>query len=287
MKLKKRNQCPFCGKQNLLQIFSRPYSDPQIKNFLYEYYKNKNIIKILKNYDYILTECVDCKFIFQKNVPDNKLSEFLYDKLISAKESLNKKKNLDTMNFEQYFKDAKIINKLCKKKNNQINILEFGSGWGYWANLMRSLNFNVETVEFSKKRSNFLKKRGIKNHLKLQSIKKKFDIIYTDQVLEHVDHPRKIIIGLKDKLKNGGFMIHKFPSTKNFKKKLKKNYKVKKDSAHPLEHINLINKESMYLLAKKLKLEPLSYIVKDFNLYENIINIKNKLSFNTVILRKN
>ena len=81
-------------------------------------------------------------------------------------------------------------------------------------------------------------------------------------------------------------MIHKFPSTRNFKNELKKNYKIKKDCAHPLEHINLITKESMYMMAKRLKLEPLSYLVKNFNFYENIINIKNKLKFNTVILKK-
>ena len=286
MKIKTRKKCPFCGKKNLFQIYSKPYNDPQIKNFLYKYYKNNKIIKILENYDYILTECLDCKLIFQKNVPDNRLSYFLYDKLISARESLNKKKNLDTKNFEQYFKDARIISKLCKKKNNQVSILEFGCGWGYWANLMKSLNFKVETVEFSKERSDFLKKRGIKNHLRLETVKRKFDIIYTDQVLEHVDYPHKVITKLKNKLKNGGFMIHKFPSTRNFKNELKKNYKIKKDCAHPLEHINLITKESMYMMAKRLKLEPLSYLVKNFNFYENIINIKNKLKFNTVILKK-
>ena len=287
MKIKIRNKCPFCENRNLTKIFSKSYKDPQIQNFLKSYYNNKKILKILKNDYYTLIECLDCRLIFQKNIPDYKLSEFLYDKVISAKKSLYKKKNLDIENFEQYFKDAKIINNLCKKKNNQINILEFGCGWGYWANLMRSLNFNVETVEFSKKRSQFLKKRGIKNHLKLTSVKKKFDIIYTDQVLEHLETPNKIIKDLNKKLKIGGFMIHKFPSTKNFKNKLKNNYKIKKDCAHPLEHINLINKKSMYALAQKLKLKPLSpYIVKNFNLFENIINIKNNIDFNKVILKK-
>ena len=40
------------------------------------------------------------------------------------------------------------------------------------------------------------------------------------------------------------------------------------------------------MMDKRLKLEPLSYLVKNFNFYENIINIKNKLKFNTVILKK-
>ena len=39
-------------------------------------------------------------------------------------------------------------------------------------------------------------------------------------------------------------MFHRFPSSYNFKKKLSTKYIPSKDCAHPLEHLNIINKKS-------------------------------------------
>ena len=82
-------------------------------------------------------------------------------------------------------------------------------------------------------------------------------------------------------------MIHHFPSSYMFKLKLKFNYQPKKDCAHPLEHINLFNKECFekMLNGSDLKILNLNYI-NNLNLIENIKNIKNNYLFNRVILKK-
>ena len=88
-------------------------------------------------------------------------------------------------------------------------------------------------------------------------------------------------------LKRDGFMIHKFPSSFLFKRKIANNYKVKKDCAHPLEHINIFTKKSMFNLSKKLKLEIINPIyIKNIPLTMKILLIKNYFLFNTVILTK-
>ena len=75
-----------------------------------------------------------------------------------------------------------------------------------------------------------------------ENIKKRFDLIYTEEVLEHLSDPIETLIKLSKLLKNDGFMIHKFPSSKFFQLKLNFNYVPKKDCAHPLEHINIFCK---------------------------------------------
>jgi hypothetical protein len=89
---------------------------------------------------------------------------------------------------------------------------------------------------------------------------------------------------LNNKLNKDGVMYHKFPSSFLFKKKISKNYEPKKDCAHPLEHINIINKECFKKICEKLKLK----ITKIDNLgFINQMRIqKNNFLFNQVILKK-
>ena len=287
MKLIERKKCPFCDSTKIQNLYSKFFTEKSVSKFLNDYYKNTKLIGFIKNYKFIISECKDCSFVFQKNIPDNKFSKFIYNELISRKESLKKKMKFNSQNYYQYFKDATLIESLTKKNNNQVSILEFGSGWGFWARFMKSLNFNVSTCEISKYRISHIKKNGIKNYNNLQRINKKFDIIYSDQVLEHVNDPKIVLKSLSKLLKRDGYMIHKFPSTFFFKSKLKYNYNAKKDCAHPLEHINLLNMKSIKLLAKKLSLKIFfPYYIKKYSLIDNALMYRNYLKCSSIILKK-
>ena len=159
MKLIERRNCPYCASVNLNTLHKLNYNDDILKKFLFKYYNNKKIIDILKFNVYEISECTECSGLFQKFIPDNDLSYYLYETLISAKKSFNKKKNIIHKNFREYNLDAEIIKKLFKKDNNQIRILEFGCGWGFWAKFMKELDFDVETIEISETRRRYLKKK--------------------------------------------------------------------------------------------------------------------------------
>ena len=51
-----------------------------------------------------------------------------------------------------------LISSLCQKKSKEIKILEFGSGWGFWSRLAKSLNYDIEAIEISGSRINFFKR---------------------------------------------------------------------------------------------------------------------------------
>ena len=114
----------------------------------------------------------------------------------------------------------------------------------------------------------------------------KYDLIYSEEVLDHLPFPRDTLFQLSKHLNSDGYMIHLFPSSYMFKLKLKLNYQPKKDCAHPLEHINLFSKECFekMLNGSDLKISNLGYI-NNLNLIENIKNIKNNYLFNQVILK--
>ena len=153
---------------------------------------------------------------------------------------------------------------------------------------MKELNFNVDTLEISKTRADFLKKNNIQNYRNINELNTKYDLIFSNQVLEHISNPFQTMKDLLNKLNANGFMYHKFPSSFNFKNRLSESYKPRKDCAHPLEHINIYSKKSFFVMAKKLKLQIINPIyIKNISIIDKLILLKNYLLFNTVILKNN
>ena len=181
MKLIERQKCPYCEEIKFNSLFKKNYSSDILQEFLLSYYKSIEILDILKLYVYEIVECIKCTGMFQKYVPDDNLSYYLYEKLISADDSFNKKKNIIHTNFKEYSLDAEIIKKLFKKDNDQIKILEFGCGWGFWAKFMKELNFDVETIEISKTRIDYLKKNKIRNYENINELVKNYDLIFASR----------------------------------------------------------------------------------------------------------
>ena len=288
MKLIERLECPFCEEKIFKSLFKKNYSHPDLLNFINEYYQSTSLDLSLENEIYEIFECSNCNGLFQKFIPDNDFSNFLYDNLISAKDSLKKKSDYYIKNKNKLNEDLSIISKLCNKKVDEIKILEFGCGWGFWSKFMKSKLFNITTCEFSIKRHDHLIKNKISNYRNLNEIKGRFDFIYSEEVLEHITSPLDTLKQLKGLLSKSGFMLHRFPSTFLFKEKLIYNYRPKKDCAHPLEHINLIYKKSFIKLCEKLNLSiynPLK--IKNQKLKSKVKNLKSNFLFNSVILHRN
>ena len=86
MYLIERNSCPICDNQKFNYLYKISYNETDIKNFLLKYYNNKLNLNLILNSDYELLECNKCGFIFQKNIPNDRFSEHLYENIISANE---------------------------------------------------------------------------------------------------------------------------------------------------------------------------------------------------------
>lgn len=287
MKLTHREKCPFCENTNFNSLYKIPYTNKKMTDFLSNYYMNDSLLKILKFDTYQLNECEDCLGIFQKNIPDDQLNEFLYNELISKEESFNKKLSYKSNNFIKFYNDAKLIESLFDKDNHKIKILEFGCGWGFWSRFMKMMNFDIETCEISISRIEYLVKNNLENHNNLNLIKKKYDLIFSDQAIEHVSEPYVVMKKLSNLLKDGGYMLHKFPSSFLFKSKLKKNYFPKKDCAHPLEHLNIYNKQCILKMANKLNLKKINlFFLKNIPFRERVSYLKNEILFSSIILKK-
>lgn len=289
MNMIERKKCPCCNDKKFKELYRIPYKDKKISFFLIKYYGKKIIplLKIISKYHYILIYCINCKFIFQKYIPNKNLMLEIYEKLINPQKSLNKKKNFLMKNFNEYFNEYYAIQNLFKKEPRKIKILEFGSGWGFWSNMGQSLNFNNYVNELSISRIKYLKKQNLKLVHNINKCKLKFDLIYSDQVFEHVDSPFKILQNLKKLLKKNGYILIRFPDSYFFRLKLFQNYFPQNDQAHPLEHINLYSRKSFEIMSNLLELKIVNFDTKykfDLKKYPRII--KNFFSFNKILLKK-
>jgi 2-polyprenyl-3-methyl-5-hydroxy-6-metoxy-1,4-benzoquinol methylase len=252
----KRSTCPICKGKDFNKIFEKSFEDKDTVRFIKTHFSKSFPIKILKDKKFIINECFTCTGLFQENILNKNFTNKLYEKYIIEKDSLIKKNIFTTRNFQVYLNELKFIEKNLNKKPKDIKILEVGAGWGYWAFLAKSCNFKIQAVDISKSRVKYMKRNGLNAHKNLDQIgNTKFDIIYSDQTLEHVSSPNDSIKSFSKLLNKNGCIILKVPSGLFTKRKLNKNYKFTQDELIPFEHINIFTLKSFKFLAKKFSLE--------------------------------
>ena len=285
MQLIERTKCPVCFSSKFKIIFSISYKNEKILKFFYDYYNGNMPTNILEDYDYQLLECSDCQLIFQKYIPDKEFSIELYDKIISPEKSLQKKIDAKNLNLK-YDNEIRLIKKIFK--NKKIKILEFGAGWGFWARRVKEKGFDVDAFELSKNRIDFMKKKGINVIEDLKKNIDKYDFIYSDQTIEHINDPHQIFKEFLPNLKKGGFILLNYPSSFLFKYQLTKNYIPHKDAAHPLEHINIFNRKSFSYLIKRYELNMINFKSKFNPSLKNLLkDLKNWFYFDNILIKKN
>jgi len=99
-------------------------------------------------------------------------------------------------------------------KNKKANLLDVGSGTGVFLHEMKKKGHKVYGLDLDQRYSNFLAEKKIKvfvKELKKIKIKKKFDIITFNKVLEHVKNPVEQLKSSKKFLKKNGLIYIEVP----------------------------------------------------------------------------
>ncbi len=106
-----------------------------------------------------------------------------------------------------------LILKLTKNQRTSSDVLEFGAGIGTLANLWeRETGIKPECLEIDPKQRAIIESRGFFCYNSMISIEKKFDVIYTSNVLEHIEDDQLILNELISRLKDGGSLIIYVPA---------------------------------------------------------------------------
>lgn len=253
-----RPNCELCGSDKKNILLSKDFTEPAVWQFLEEYYEKRISKNNLKDGKYEIARCSNCGFIWQTHILNDKLMEKLYNVWISPEQSLNKKRYADITLFSQYAAEVQQISLLLKKKAFEINVLDFGMGWGYWCLMAKAFGYNVAGFEVAKERINFAKRNEIEVIENFAEIANhQFDFINAEQVFEHISQPLQILKSLTQTLKSGGIIRIAVPNGRDIEDKLSKHHwRASKDAVHPLEHINCFTHKTFIQFGKLVGLKP-------------------------------
>ncbi len=252
-----RANCELCGSNKKRVLFSEEFTNPLIWNFLEAYYQGRIDKSDLSGAQYEVVKCLECGFIWQIQILNDELTEKLYNTWISPGESCLKKKTADISVFSGYARQIEVLSFLLGKKPFEIDVLDFGMGWGYWCLMAKAFGYKASGFEISKERIEFAKKNGINVIENFSDITaNQFDFINTEQVFEHVPNPIQTLKALARALKKEGLIKISVPNGRGIEQELTRpGWRPSKDAIHPLEHINCFTHQTLVKAGKLAGLE--------------------------------
>ena len=206
-----------------------------------------------KKYKRFFYQCISCKHFFSihkinlENIYKTSYFDSTYEHLDNALDLTKKITSYPISKSDNKRRVKKIIHFLDERYSNKlkkISILDIGSGLGVFPLEMKKKGFNILSQEIDSRYVEHHKK-----NLKLQStsskindIKKKFDFITLNKVLEHIADPLKFLIEVKKKLKKNGILYIEVPSSSAASiGKFREEFFI--------EHFHVFSKNSIALLA--------------------------------------
>lgn len=213
-----------------------------VQNHLLGLFKDTEYFTSKKKFKYY--QCKKCKIVFISKFLENKL-DLIYPK--------NYYSNFEKKSFIYFFKkkiESFSFKNIIKKNNLQnISVLDVGGGNGALLDSLKLLDIkynDMDVVDMNESQKKICISKGYNFfHTRIENfnIKKKYNLIFLVNIIEHVSDPKKIFTKIKYLLDDNGVIFIKTPNTKNFFfKKFKKNFW---GGYHCPRHWILFNRENL------------------------------------------
>jgi len=159
------------------------------------------------------------KYFIYKNEPKNKIIEYsnITDhqsevQYVYAGKNMLFKMELDLKNYnlgivEIFLKNSILFNKFFK------NVMDFGAGIGTLSQIFFSkTGVKPDGVELDLSQREILISRGFNCYPSIEDTDGPYDLIFTSNVLEHIEDDKKILLQLKSKLTETGLLLIYVPA---------------------------------------------------------------------------
>lgn len=255
---RQRESCPVCGGTYRKTLRHHSFTDPRVSTFLESYYHGRIPDEVLSEGVYELVECGSCRLIYQTEVLQDEWLAKLYEEWINPEESLRKRTEATPTYYAQIANEVAGIASFHTGRPGDVRVLDFGMGWGYWVRMARAFGYQASGYELSASRTCFARDLGLPVIQDLEAIPdSSIDYIYANQVFEHVAEPVTELRKLSRILSPRGIIDIHVPNQNGLRRYLHdKNWVARHDAAHPLEHINAFNRNTLRKLARACRLRP-------------------------------
>lgn len=281
-----RDICPACKSNSLKNIYENAYCKPPIKNYLEKFYSGRIEFEYLMEATYSLYECNVCGLIFQKEIPNDRIMERLYEYWIDPHTTFANHQKQDGLHYYSYYAQE-IMQMIAyfKKVPSSLSFFDFGMGWGKWIFMAKAFGCDAYGSELSEERRKYAASNGIKVIEWSDIPNHQFDFINTDQVFEHIANPLETLLHLKKALKYEGLIKLNVPTANDVERRLKimdwdsqKGTKNSLNPVAPLEHINFFRRRSLVKMANVASMEEVFIPIRlQYQYMTHWSRVKNKL----------
>lgn len=200
--------------------------------------------------------CNSCGLVFQQETPDDALSAELYGEWLGLNDPLAPDKPHMPLDHYSYVA-PEVLQLLAFLRSRmpdrpRIRIVDFGFGWGHWAEMARACGADVTGAELSPRKVAHARQRGFEV-LDLDALAgRQFAFINTEQAVEHLSNPRPLVEQLRTLMAPGGLIKLSVPDGSRALQTLKcwnwSGACALRDDIlpiHPLEHLNCFTPKSL------------------------------------------
>ena len=276
-----RQSCPVCLSQKREILFSAKHDSPGFIDFIkYEAYFGKAFYDAYNNGPakellFEIAECSNCHFYYLTEVLSDEGMGLLYNEWLDTEMLKEHYKKLPYSPYQEY-----ILGLLKKnfQETQQPKLMDFGAGYGVFCGMAVKAGFKTFAFDLSNDKNDFMDSMGVTIINDLKNYKNYFNVIWVNQVFEHVSDPLGIVKQLKESLTDDGLIYIAVPDCTNLKPILKE----KGLSPElfrllcPHQHINAFSNSTLQLLGTNAGLQPLGMFdyLKMYNTKLNMQELK-------------
>ena len=254
-----REVCPLCAKPSPSPLCELSFECAPLAPFLESFYAGRLDSARLSEGCYRVLQCDACGFLYQDPILGDAGMGELYQDWVDQAKSLDKKKNMSASRRRQYAGQLELIKRLFRRAPEQVRVLDYGMGWGYWCKMALDEGFDTCGYELSRSRSQHARGLGVPVLDDLDKGAGKFDFIYANQVFEHLPDPVVVLQELVQRLECDGYVYLRVPDGRGLAQSLQRHgWTPALDAVHPLEHINCFTRATLIQLAAKAGLHHVS-----------------------------
>jgi SAM-dependent methyltransferase len=218
---------------------------------------------------FTILECGACGVLYQEEIPGEADATQIYSHWLGKNDPLAPSKPPMPLDYYTYM--AQEVMQLVAYLQRtvatarRLRFLDYGMGWANWAQMAQAFGVDVYGVELSSPKRAHAESLGIKVVDLADLPGMKFDFICTEQVIEHLNEPREVVLALCACLEGSGILKISVPDGSKAKSVLKSwtwsgalKRKGEIMPVHPLEHLNCFDPRSLRRFAKSCGLKPVS-----------------------------
>ncbi|SFS11015.1 class I SAM-dependent methyltransferase [Sphingomonas jatrophae] len=202
-----RDACPLCHADRPARLYAHPYAEDPVRSLVSSAFAEQGEVDwaLLEGAEFVVDRCRRCDLIYQRWAPNDALMEIIYTRMIGPAFLEAYERQLLTIdNFQRIAGEFATLFEQLGKAPADITMLDFGMGQGRYARVARAMGATVYATEIGDDKKRMGRSLGIEVIDDAAIDGMAFDLVHTEQVLEHLTHPGRDIARLAQAVAPGG-----------------------------------------------------------------------------------